>query len=499
MNKHLPIGLYTADQVRELDRLAIEQAGIPGIDLMQRAGTAAFNVLQDTWPRARRLAVYCGTGNNGGDGYVLAHLARQAGLEVQVFQVGDSSKTTPTAAMARQTMEQAGLTVQALPSEPVETDVVIDALLGTGLQGEVRPPFREAILQMNHTRAPVLALDIPSGLNADTGQVLGVTVRAQLTICFIGLKQGLFTAEGPDHAGQLAFHGLQVPASVITAVKPSASRITFDALAHRLAPRPRCSHKGDFGHVLIIGGDQGMAGAALLAGRAALRSGAGWVSVATRPEHAAHMWTAQPELMCHPVKEAVELTPLLQKASVVAVGPGLGQSDWSRQLFGMALECGKALVIDADALNQLAREPVSRPDWILTPHAGEAGRLLGSTSQAVQADRFAAVRALQSRYGGVVVLKGNGTLVSDGEDPVGLSSAGNPGMATGGMGDVLTGIIAGLLAQQHDDDIRPRLQVAARLGVSVHGMAANQAARSVGERGLLPSDIINEISDLVNP
>jgi NAD(P)H-hydrate epimerase len=499
MSKHLPIGLYTAAQVRELDRLAIEQAGIPGIELMQRAGTAAFRQLQETWPRARRVTVYCGTGNNGGDGFVLAQLAKQSGFKVQVFQVGDSSKATATAVMARQAMEQVGVAVQGLPPEPVATDVVVDGLLGTGLQGEVRAPFRDAILQINHTRAPVLALDVPSGLDADSGRVLGATVRAQLTISFIGLKQGLFTAQGPDHAGELAFHGLQVPASVITAVKPSASRITLDALAHRLAPRPRCSHKGDFGHVLIIGGDEGMAGAALLAGRAALRSGAGWVSIATRPQHAAQMWTAQPELMCHAVQQAAGLAPLLQKASVVAVGPGLGQSDWSRQLFASALECGKPLVVDADGLNLLAREPFSRQDWILTPHAGEAGRLLGSDSQAVQADRFAAVRALQTRYGGVVILKGNGTLVSDGEDPVGLSSAGNPGMATGGMGDVLTGIIAGLLAQQHDDDIRTRLQVAARLGVSIHGMAANQAVRSHGERGLMPSDVINEISDLVNP
>ena len=256
--------------------------------------------------------------------------------------------------------------------------------------------------------------------------------------------------------------------------------------------RRHASHKGDHGRVLVIGGDKGMTGAALLAGTAALRAGAGLVTVATRPEQAAALTAARPELMCHGVTGVAELRPLLRRADVVAIGPGLGRGRWGTMLLGAALDSGKPLVVDADALTLLAAEPVQRDDWVLTPHPGEAARLLGCDTASVQADRLAAVSGLQAAYGGVVALKGAGSLVADGNGPLALCRDGNPGMAAGGFGDLLTGVVAALCAQGIS------LGDAARLGVLLHARAADIAARD-GERGLLPSDCLEPLRRQVNP
>jgi NAD(P)H-hydrate epimerase len=497
---HLPVSLYRAEQVRELDRRAIEDAGIKGGELMQRAGQAAFDLLRHEWPGARRIAVMCGSGNNGGDGFVLARLASQAGLDVSVYTLG-ANRTGSDAGDAAEKLAAAG--VDIIPWQDGITDlrgfaIIVDALLGTGLRGEVRDAYRAVIEAMNTSHVPVLSLDIPSGLDADCGRVLGAAVRARATITFIGMKQGLFTADGPDHCGRIVFDGLRVPAEVMTAVQPSAGRMLLEALAHRLAPRRKNVHKGDHGRVLVVGGDHGMMGAAQLAGMAALRSGVGLVRLATRPAHVSSLTAAQPELMCHGIEHPAELQPLLARSTVIAAGPGLGQADWGRALFGTLLESALPMVVDADALGMLAHEPQRRHDWILTPHPGEAAALLGCTASEIQADRFAAVRAIQARYGGICVLKGVGTLVYGGKDPVGVSTAGNPGMASAGMGDVLTGVVAGLLGQQHDDDLWTRLIVAARLGVCVHAAAGDAAARD-GQRGLLASDLMPYIHAIVNP
>jgi NAD(P)H-hydrate epimerase len=339
----------------------------------------------------------------------------------------------------------------------------------------------------------VLALDIPSGLHADTGCILGSAVRAALTVTFIGLKQGLFTADGPDCCGELAFEGLEVPAAVYGWQLLSARRIDWPRFADLLPPRPRGAHKGRFGHVLVIGGDLGMAGASRLAGEAALRAGAGLVSVATRAEHVAALVAGRPELMVHGVSTPEDLRPLLGRATVVAVGPGLGRGAWGRALFGAAVRAGLPLVVDADALNLLAEGPRQLADGILTPHPGEAARLLGVTPADVHADRFAAAAALQERFGGVVVLKGAGSIVrGPGIRPPAVCSAGNPGMATAGVGDVLTGVIAGLLAQGLGADD------AAEMGVCVHSAAGDRAA-AAGERGLIASDLLGPLRALLNP
>jgi NAD(P)H-hydrate epimerase len=489
----LPYALYRAAQVRELDRIAIQDFGIPGETLMERAGTAAFSRLRERWPGARDLTVVAGQGNNGGDGLVVARLAKAAGLTVRVLQVGDPGRLGGD---ARTNLERyLALDGDHRPFErvPRETQLVVDGLFGTGLDRPVEGPWAAAIDAINASPAPVLALDIPSGLHADTGCILGSAVRAELTLSFIGLKQGLFTADGPDCCGTVLFDGLDVPAALYGWQVLAARRIDWPRFADLLPPRPRGAHKGHFGHVLVVGGDLGMAGAARLAGEAALRTGAGLVSVATRPEHVAAVVAARPELMTHAVAAPGDLAPLLARATVVALGPGLGRGPWGRALLEQVLGADRPLVVDADALSLLAESPRRRSDWVLTPHPGEAARLLALGTAAVHADRFAAAAALQQRYGGVVVLKGAGSIVQGpGTRPPAVCSAGNPGMATGGVGDVLTGIVAGLMAQGLGADD------AAEMGVCVHAAAGDRAA-AAGERGLVASDLFAPLRELLNP
>jgi NAD(P)H-hydrate epimerase len=490
----LPHALYRAQDLRELDRIASEEMGIPGYTLMTRAGSAAFRLLRRGWPRARRIVVVCGIGNNGGDGFVMARLAHEQGVQVEVLLLGDVALLRGDARRACEAMLKAGVQASAFSAERwPAADVVVDAILGTGLDREVAGLHHDAIALINRQSAPVLALDIPSGLNADNGTAMGISVRATKTVTFIGLKQGLFTGQGPDYGGEINFDGLEVPDELYQRLPASAFRISTEGIDALLPPRPRSAHKGHHGHVLVVGGEQGMAGAVRLAGEAAARVGAGLVSLATHPAHAIALNPTRPELMCHGVDDGGGLSPLLSKASVVAVGPGLGRDEWGQRLFGALLDSNLPMVMDADALYWLAAEPLRRNHWILTPHPGEAARLLGMTVGDVQADRWQAVRELHKRYGGVVVLKGAGTLVCNGHDPLALSDSGNPGMAAGGMGDVLTGVIAGLLAQ----GLNP--WQAALAGVHLHGRAGDVAAAQDGERGMMAGDLLGPLHKLVNP
>lgn len=489
----LPIALHTAAGSRALDRLAIDQLGIPGAHLMQRAGRAAFAALLRRWPEVGQIHVLCGTGNNGGDGFVIAALAKARGIPVWLWQVGDPAKIGGDALLAKQMAEREGVVGQPFDAGALKHGVIVDALLGTGLGGAVRPPFADAIAAINASRLPVLAVDIPSGLCSDTGSELGVAVRADLTVTFIALKQGLLTGRGPALCGELLFDDLQLPADLLAQVEPSARRLDLAELNRLLPRRARDAHKGHFGHLLVVGGDHGFGGAALMAAEAAARLGAGLVSVATRAEHLAALLARRPEVMAHAVRSGQELAPLLARASAVVIGPGLGQSSWGEQLLAAALASALPLVVDADALNLLARlPPVRRDDWLLTPHPGEAARLLGSDTAAIARDRFAAVRALQQRFGGAVILKGSGSLVAD-EMGVSICPYGNPGMASGGMGDVLSGVLGGLLAAGE------AIGDVARLGVCLHGRAADLAAAEQGERGLLATDLIPRLQRLANP
>ncbi|WP_297529525.1 NAD(P)H-hydrate dehydratase [Thiohalobacter sp.] len=484
--------LYRAEQVREMDRRAIEERGIPGCELMSRAGAALFAVLRECWPEARRVGVLCGAGNNGGDGWVVARLAQAAGLEVTVVSLLEPERLQGEAARAARDAVGAGVRWQPFTGGLPEADVRVDALLGTGLARPVAGPWAEAIGLLNVSGRPVIAVDVPSGVDADTGAIRGAAVRAEVTVSFIGRKFGLYTGAGSECGGERRFDDLGVPSEVSAGLVPHGWLAVPGLVTRWLPRRHRNAHKGDFGHVLVVGGQPGMAGAARLASAAALRTGAGLVSLATHPVHAAIAAAERPELMARGVADAEALAPLLARAGVIALGPGLGQGDWGRPLFEAGLDSGLPLVVDADGLNLLAGAPRRCDRWVLTPHPGEAARLLDRPVAEVQADRHAAVRDLAVRYGGVAVLKGAGTLVSDGET-VAVVGRGNPGMGSGGMGDLLTGVIAALRAQGLT------ATEAALLGAWVHAEAGDRAAAEGGERGLLASDLLPWLRRLVNP
>nr|VFK68395.1 MAG: NAD(P)H-hydrate epimerase [Candidatus Kentron sp. UNK]VFK73680.1 MAG: NAD(P)H-hydrate epimerase [Candidatus Kentron sp. UNK] len=494
----LPNALYLAQEARELDRIAIEDIGIPGSVLMDRAGFASFRAMRRQWPNAHSIRILCGAGNNGGDGFVIARYAFDAGFDVKVFSIGDHFRLTGDARSAFEALSGVGVVPEPFQAGALDdADVVVDALFGTGLDREITGPWFDAIAAINRSPAATLAVDIPSGLHADTGRVLGCAARAELTVTFIGLKQGLFTGQGRDLCGRLLFDDLGVPGQIYKQFEPSARRIDYDTERRLLTPRARSTHKGDFGHVLIIGGDAGFAGAARMAGEASARVGAGLVTIATRSAHAAIIGATRPELMCHGIETITDLQELLPRATVLAIGPGLGRSSWGRAMLDTVIETELPLIIDADGLNLLAALPQHglherRGGHILTPHPGEAARLLGCATAEIQEDRFKAARNLAARFGGSILLKGSGTLIF--EDGAGLcvASDGNPGMASGGMGDVLTGVMAGLMAQGIT------IPDAARLGVCIHGRAADMEAKN-GERGMLASDLMARLRRLVNP
>lgn len=501
--------LYKAEDVKQLDHLAMATHGIAGAVLMKRAGRAAFEHALKFWPEVSRITVFCGTGNNAGDGYVIAALAAQKKIPVQVIQVGNEKKLSADARAAYAYALQENVEFRPFSDcLNLNSGIVIDALLGTGINGAVKEPFAQAIRCINHSQLPVLSVDIPSGLCADTGQILGEVVSATTTVTFIGLKRGLFTGKGPAVSGQLIFSQLGVPEDIYSDVKCDTERLETTALLKNITPRAADAHKGMFGHVMVIGGDHGMGGAALMAAEAALTMGAGLVSVATQPEHVSGLLARRPEIMVTGVSSGQELNPLLSRPSLLVVGPGLGRSAWSEQMLYQALHSGLPLVMDADALNLLGEgrlyKAFPRNDWVLTPHPGEAARLLELTGlsflgdnsagnvQAINENRFRAVAELQAAFGGVVVLKGAGSLIKGTDDNISLAYVGNPGMASGGMGDVLSGVIAGLAAQGLN------LDVAAKLGVCLHGAAGDIAAENNGQLGLQATELIPVIRKLLN-
>lgn len=488
----LPYTLYRASEVRQLDSIAINEFAIPGIELMNRAGSAVFDELCCSWPDARNIVVVCGAGNNAGDGYVVARLAHEKGYSVRLVALTNSNELPGDAATAWDAARAAGIMVEEFDAASlISADVVVDAIFGTGLDRDVEGRWAETVDAINAAPVPVLAIDIPSGLHADTGCVMGHAIQADATVSFIGLKQGMFTAAGVECCGVIGFDGLGVPAAVYQQVKAACQRIDWLKLRNCLPVRPKNVHKGLFGHSLIIGGNYGMVGAVRLAAEAAARVGSGLTSVATRPEHVAAMAAARPEVMWHGVTNSHDLRRLIEQATVIAIGPGLGQDDWAIELFETVLQSGKPVVVDADALNLLAYEPAQYTNWVLTPHPGEAARLLGCSSHEINRQRFDAVKAIAERFSAVTVLKGAGSLIHSEDGQIALCNDGNPGMATGGMGDVLTGIIASFIAQGFE------LFEATKMGVALHAAAADKAAFS-GERGLLAGDVITQLRLLVN-
>lgn len=492
----LPEKLYSAEQTRLLDSSAIEHYQIPGMTLMERAGESAFALLRTRWSKLKCLLVFCGVGNNAGDGYVLARLGHNAGLAVTVLAVGEPDRLQGDALQAFELCRDAGVDILPYDGSAVpDCQIMVDALFGTGLDRDVTDLWLQAIQAMNQRpkRVPLLALDIPSGLHADNGVAMAEAVEATATITFIAVKTGLLTGYGMDYTGELLFDDLFIPAEVYDTVESSVRRLTKTKMRDLKPQRKPSMHKGDAGHLVVLGGDIHMGGAARLAGEAAYRSGAGLVSIGTHEAHSNCLHNSCPELIVYGVASLHSARELVEKGEVVAIGPGLGHDSWGRYLFHATIDLPLPLVVDADGLNLLADKPRKRDDWILTPHPGEAARLLKKDTADIQKNRFDAVRQICKQYGGVCVLKGAGTLIAvDGSDDIYLCNQGNAGMATAGMGDVLTGIIAGLLAQ------KLRLIDAACLGVWLHANAGDRVKETQGAIGMLASDLMPEIRVVLN-
>lgn len=501
----MPTALYNKAQIKVIEQQAIAELQQDDFVLMQRAAAVLLQVIKQRWPSRRSILIYAGAGNNGGDGYLLAAFAKSEGFHVAIKCVGDHSQLPSAAAKAAQAARDAQVPLVPL-EQPESADLLVDALLGIGLHRLVDGDYARAIALINQTGRPVLAVDVPSGLCADTGRVLGCAVKADLTQTFIGHKIGLLTADGPDHTGELQLDPLDIPAHVFQTVHAIASVVHGQSLLAGLPPRPRNFHKGKAGHVLIMGGDHGMAGASLLSAEAALRCGAGLVTVLTRQEHVSALLTRRPECMVHGVAAQQDLHPFFSKADVIVAGPGLGQQFWGQQLMAQVVKQHHPLLLDADALNILAQHrdwlpqaeeaaPVSSMTLpralILTPHPAEAARLLQSSTAEVQHNRPGAVLQLQRQFQATILLKGNGSLVAS-SSHIQLLHAGNPGMASAGMGDVLTGIIAALWAQgMHASS-------ATSLGAWLHATAADRLAKHYGQRGLLALDLLDEVRKLLH-
>lgn len=517
--------LYTAAQCRALDRYWIEQRGMPGYALMGRAAQASFNLIQELWPNSHSLLVLCGAGNNAGDGWIVARLGRAAGWSVRVLCVRSPDQLQGDAARAAQDYIATGGRWahwdEANPPTLADDAIVVDALLGTGLSGPPQGDFAAAIEWANTACRPILALDLPSGLNADTGVAYSPCIQASASITFIAHKPGLNTGAAFDYTGAVHFAPLINEAECLEADEsgqppPAAEGLRLNDIA-ALAQVPRRSpttHKGQAGHLWVLAGGPGMPGASLLAASAALRGGAGLVSVLTHHQHATQLVVYQPELMIHAWPEVEteaanhDLRLKLGQAPAVVCGPGLGQGGWSRSLFQALLtqwtmfqETPGALVLDADALNLLAQAqaagdtPKLPQACVLTPHPGEAARLLGVSTADIQAHRVHAARELAQRYQCVVVLKGAGTVIAR---PVTSMNAvsyaicpqASGAMASAGMGDALAGLLGALMAQGMP------VWEAALAAVCLHMRAASRAIGS-RTRGVLASDLVHCLADVM--
>ncbi|PJZ03448.1 bifunctional ADP-dependent NAD(P)H-hydrate dehydratase/NAD(P)H-hydrate epimerase [Pantoea rodasii] len=490
--RSLPHSVWPAQAIGQLERDAADSLGLTLYELMQRAGQASYELAREQWPLAQHWLILCGHGNNGGDGYVVARLAQAAGLEVTLLACAGRKPLPQEAQAAQQAWLDAGGVIHAPDAAwPESVDVIVDGLLGTGINRAPAAPYDDLIKKANAHPAPILALDIPSGLDAATGTASGVAIVAHHTLSMIVLKTGQLTGKARDYVGQLHCDALGLDAYLAGEAAPVA-RYDAQDLARWLTPRRATSHKGDHGRLLIVGGDKGTAGAIRMTAEAALRSGAGLVRVLTHEDNIGPILTARPELMVDTLREET-LEQALQWADVIAIGPGLGQRDWAQKALKKVAASEKPMLWDADALNLLAIKQDYRQNRIITPHPGEAARLLGVKTSDIESDRLHAAQELVKRYGGVVVLKGAGTIIASAAGEIAIADVGNAGMASGGMGDVLSGIIAAMLGQ------KLTLLEAACAGCVAHGAAADAVARQRGTRGMLATDLFELLWQFVNP
>jgi NAD(P)H-hydrate epimerase len=490
--------IMNAIQMRNLDRRAIEEAGIPGVVLMENAGRAVYEEIEKRFAplHDRLFSIFCGTGNNGGDGYVLARHLKLAGADVRVQLSGDPARLKGDAAVHYNIMLNCGI----IPDENIKADgILIDALLGTGAKGAPSEDYTRQIRRMNETHHPIISIDIPSGVDTDTGEVPGEAIRAAVTVSFAFPKPGLLLQPGSDCAGEIIIRDIGFDWE---SLEPQSDMewIRRDELMSLLPARPKEAHKGNYGHLLIIGGSQGMSGAPSLTAMAALRSGVGLVTVASpesaQPIIASRLWEAMTIAASEKdgafyLESAEQILPFAQKCDAVCLGPGISRLPEAVRFAQLMIrEISLPLVIDADALYALSLEPDilngKMTPVVLTPHPGEAAMLLGVETRSIQQNRVDSARKLAAKYHAVVVLKGAGSLITF-QNRIAVNTTGNPGMAAGGSGDVLTGIIGALLAR------KMTCWDAARLGVFLHGLAGDAAKQNIGEEALIAGDIIQAL------
>ena len=478
--------LYDTKTVYQMDRAAVKTDGLAEIELMHRAGQRVWQEITNRWPELSCITVFAGSGNNGGDAYVVALAAKAQGVEVQFISKGDLANQSDTSIHFREFWQQAGGGITAWNHQEILGQLIVDGLLGIGLTRELDKDWQSLILAINQSPAARVAIDIPSGLNANTGMAQPCAVIADLTVTFIGIKTGQYVADGPDYCGELVFYDLGVCSRITEDLTPTLVVLGRDNIKLP-EKRKRNSHKNAFGHLLIVGGDNGMAGAASLAALAALRIGAGLVTVLVHPE-CAHSLSAVPELM---VLGWDSIDEKLEQATVILVGPGLGTSETAKDCLKKIQDCNKPIVVDASALDPGFLRALASDQVVITPHPGEAAGLLSTSTSEIQSDRLRASQQLVDAFGVVSVLKGSGSIIQQAESIPTINIAGNPGMASAGMGDVLAGMIAALMGQS----LTPF--DAAKTGVLIHALGAEDYATDNDETGLIASDIVQRIPQVI--
>jgi len=503
--------LYDKKTVRLVDQAMIQNHVASGYDLMTRAAQSAIDVIFERYPGITQLVIFCGQGNNAGDGYVLARLALMKQINVSVYSLVNYKQLSGDALLAYNDWSQVGETLFNINDKQIieelinNTDLIVDAILGTGLDRSLSPSWNEIIRHINRRDAdiPVVAIDIPSGLDADTGYTWGETIKAEITVTFIAKKQGMYTGQARNYCGDIVFKSLAVPESLYQQHTSKALLLSWELLAQKIPPRLAVSHKGHYGNVLIIGGNISMPGAVMLAGQAALRSGAGLVKILTHSENVLAIQANHAELMVHGMDDntidTVYLNSLLDWADSIAIGPGLGTNSWANSLLQLTFKylnnnsnnCSeKALIIDADGLNLLAlNHNLKYANLVITPHPGEAARLLRCNIEQIEQNRYVSIQQLYDDYNAIVVLKGAGTLIAH-QSEISVCPYGNAGMATAGMGDCLSGILSSLVAQGLPADL------ATKIAVCLHAKAADLAAKE-GQKGMIASDILPFVRHLI--
>lgn len=499
-----------AAAMRAVDRAAIAELGVPSLVLMENAAIGVADAVGDRFPEARRIAIVCGPGNNGGDGLALARQLLARGHTPRVGLFFGGRPPSPDCAAQRAILTRLGLAPEevAAPADlaafTAGAELVVDALFGTGLDRPLAGAFAgavEVIAAARRAGTAVLAVDLPSGLDASRARPIGPHVVADCTVTFAAPKLAHVLAPADAACGELVVADLGLPPALVEEASGGVSLLVAEELAPYLLARPRAAHKGDFGHALLVAGAFGKSGAAVLAARAAVRGGAGLVTVATPgdalPMVAAGSLESMTVALAHDAaglrpEAADELARALAGKRVLGVGPGLGTGSGTVAVIReLVLGSTTPLVLDADGLNAFAGDAAAlrgrRGPALLTPHPGELGRLLGASAAEVEADRLAAARRGAETTGAILVLKGHRTLIATPEGEVFVNATGNPGMATGGSGDVLTGFLAALLAQ----DLDPL--AAAQLGVFLHGAAGDLAAEEVGPVGLRAGDLVERL------